>query len=105
MVQTGPVAGLNEVGPVEGMEVRVSLEHVELHLSQGLAAAHVLFEVLVVVGHQEARAVIADGPEAHDQRLSSRDYKGAPQSVDAFAVAYFAHSGVAGGQDHQLRAP
>ena len=54
------------------MEVRVSLEHAELHLSQGFAAAHALFEVSVVVSHQFAGREIADRPEAHDQISKSR---------------------------------
>ena len=42
-VKVSPLAGLNEVGPVEGMEFWVSLEHVELDRSQGGSAAYALF--------------------------------------------------------------
>ena len=87
------------------MEFWIALEHVELHLTKRLASAHALFEVPIVAGHQLPRGVIGDRPETHDQRLGPGNYKGPPQSIDAFAVAHFTDARVTGGQDHLLRAP
>src|SRR5690349_19660614 len=94
-VEVRPLAGLDEVGPVERMESRVALEHVELYVSQSLAAPQSLFEIPVVTRHQSARRIITRGPEAHNKRLRAREDEGAAQAVDAFAVVNFAQTRVA----------
>src|SRR3989440_11081145 len=78
-----PLAVLYEVGPVERVELLVLTEHFELHAAQRVAAPEALFEIPVVARHQRARRVVADGPEAHHERLRAREDEGAAQAVDA----------------------
>src|ERR1700704_6232214 len=87
------------------MKLWVFLEHVELHLAKRLASAHALLEVSVIVRHQLSRGEIADGPKAHYQGFGARQNESATQTVNAFAVSYFANARVARGQDDQFRAP
>src|SRR2546423_8653535 len=86
-IEVRPLAGLDEVSPIERMELRVALEHFELHLAQSRAAPPPLFEISVVARHQRARRIITRGPEAHHKRLRAGKDEGAAQTIDAFAVA------------------
>jgi len=103
--EVGPLAGLDEVGPVEGMEFGISFEHVELNLSQRFAAAQALLEVSIIAGHQFARRVIAHRPKSHDQRFRARQDESASEAIDTFAVANFTHPSIASRKDDQFRAP
>src|SRR5262249_49174147 len=68
-VEAGPFARLDEAGPVERMASIGSLQHLELRLTQRVAAAESGAQAGVVGSHRLARHRIAHWPERHHQRL------------------------------------
>ena len=105
VVEGGPVAGLDEVGPVEGMKAGIACQHVELYETQRVAATFSELEMLVVAPHLPPGPGVAHGPQAHEQRFGAGEHERASQTVHAVAVAHFADTGVAGRQRYQLRPP
>src|SRR5262245_9375078 len=86
-IEAGPLAGLDEAGPVEGVLAAVPFQHRELGLPQRVSAAETGAKRGVVRHHRFPRDGIADRPEAHDQRFGPGQHERAAKAVDAFAVA------------------
>src|SRR5687767_13744107 len=90
-----PVAGLDEVRPVEGMETGIARQHAELHETQRFAATFSELEILVVAPHLPLGPCVAHGPQAHEQRLGAGEHERASQTVHAVAVSHFPYTGIA----------
>ena len=93
-IEGRPVAGLDEVGPVEGMEAGIACQHVELHETQRFAATLSELEILVVAPHLPLGPRVAHGPQAHEQRLGAGEHERASQTVHAVAVSHFTDTGI-----------
>ena len=70
----------------------VSLQHREFGLSERFATAETLVETGIVRSHQLAGCIVADRPEANDQRFRTGQKKCAPQTVDPLTIPNCAHS-------------
>src|SRR5262245_65746413 len=100
-----PLARLDEARPVERMPATLAFEHLQLYMSQPIAATLATLQRLVVLDHQVPRAAIRDRPQTHHLRLRSRQRQRAPQSEDPFAILHLAYTSVAGREHDQLRPP
>src|SRR5215831_9786663 len=104
-IEVGPLTGLNEAGPVEGMPSARTCHQAELCLAQRVAAAPARLQTTVVCGHHLTRGEITNRPEAHDERLGARQEEGAPQPIDTFADPYLTDAGIAGREGYEFGAP
>jgi hypothetical protein len=94
----------NETRPVIRVLPARIVEHGELHLAQGFAAASALREGVAIGLHQLRRRALVDRPEAHHLRFSAGEDQSATQPVDAVAGFHVAHARLAGGKNDELGA-
>src|SRR5262245_28501772 len=77
-VEAGPLARLDEAGPVERMLPVLARQDGKLRLTQRVAAAETVPQTRVVHHHRLARDRVADRPEAHHERLRAGKHECAP---------------------------
>ena len=104
-VEIGPLTGLDEAGPVEGVLTSWPLEHGQLRVPQGIAAPETGAQSRVVRDHGLASDRVADGPQTHDHGFGTRQHERTPQSIHAFAVPDFTDPCVARRERDEFRSP
>src|SRR5262249_39948452 len=104
-VEVRPFAGLDETGPVERMAAIWTRQHGKLRLPQRVATSEAILQPAVIGSHDFPRDVVTDWPKAHDQGFGAGKEERAPETINSFAIFYFADARVTGGERYELRAP
>lgn len=83
--------------PIVGMRASWVMEHLELHLTHGLAAADAAKESSIIGFHLVSGGRVVVAPQAHDLGLGAGDDERAAEAVHAVAAQDVAEAGLAGG--------